>query len=180
MPASTRHPNLQLDQQLCFALYSATHAMTRAYRNALAEVGLTYPQYLVMLALWSRDGQSVSAIASTLDLDPPTLTPMLKRLEQAGWVQRRRRPSDERVVEVSLTAAGVALQDQVAPVQTRMAGQTGLDPADFAALKSSLQGLSARLGERPPSGGGRAEEAGGRLRRGPLQAPAEGARAAGG
>lgn len=146
MPAATRHPNLRLDQQLCFALYSATHAMTRAYRSALADLGLTYPQYLVMLALWSRDGQSVSAIAATLDLDPPTLTPMLKRLEQAGWVLRRRRPRDERVVEVTLTPAGLALQDHVAPVQAQMARQTGLDADAFLALKASLQDLSAHLG----------------------------------
>lgn len=137
-----KHENLKLDNQLCFALYSATHALTRAYRNALDEKGLTYTQYLVLLVLWEHDSMSVSAIAQKLDLDSASLTPILKRLETAGILQRLRNKSDERVVEIKLTEKGHALQDEVAEIQKGVACKTGLKTLEFDALKKSLHDLA--------------------------------------
>ena len=145
MKKTLRHDNLRLDNQLCFALYAATHAVTRTYRGALGEVGLTYPQYLVMLVLWEADGLAVGAIASALDLDAATLTPMLKRLEQAGFVARRRSAADERVVEVRLTAQGLKLQDEVAKIQSNVVCQTGMSTAEFKALRATLRQLVQSL-----------------------------------
>ncbi|WP_332684398.1 MarR family winged helix-turn-helix transcriptional regulator [Bosea sp. (in: a-proteobacteria)] len=101
-----------LDEQLCFAVYSTAHAFNRLYRPFLAELGLTYPQFLAMLVLWERDGQTVTAIGDRLLLDSGTLTPLLKRLEGAGLVERRRSRDDERQVQVHLTAQGRALRDK--------------------------------------------------------------------
>lgn len=101
-----------LDEQICFAVYSAAHAFNRAYRPFLAELGLTYPQYLVMLVLWEQDGQSVKAIGDRLMLDSGTLTPLLKRLEGNGLILRRRGRNDERQVLVELTGAGNALREK--------------------------------------------------------------------
>jgi DNA-binding MarR family transcriptional regulator len=107
---------LQLDNQLCFALYSASLAMTKVYKPLLDELGLTYPQYLAMLALWERDGQSVSELGSRLFLDSGTLTPLLKRLESAGLVVRIRDAADERRVHITLTPAGRKLKQRAAKV----------------------------------------------------------------
>jgi MarR family transcriptional regulator, organic hydroperoxide resistance regulator len=112
---------LQLEQQLCFALYSASLAMDRLYRGLLADVGLTYPQYLVMLVLWTRDGLRVSDIGGQLYLDSATLTPVLKRLEKAGLVTRTRSTDDERSVLVELTTAGRALRSRARAVPARVA-----------------------------------------------------------
>jgi len=116
----TRHakaPRVRgLDEQICFAVYSAAHAFNRAYRPFLAALGLTYPQYLVMLVLWEQDGQSVTAIGDRLGLDSGTLTPLLKRLEGHGLIQRQRGREDERIVLVVLTAAGAALREKAAGV----------------------------------------------------------------
>jgi len=101
-----------LDEQICFAVYSAAHAFNRAYRPFLAELGLTYPQYLVMLVLWEQDGQSVKATGERLGLDSGTLTPLLKRLEANGLILRKRGREDERQVLVELTAAGQALREK--------------------------------------------------------------------
>ena len=136
-----KHDNLKLDNQLCFALYSATHALTRAYRTALESTGITYTQYLVMLALWEGDNICVKTIADKLDLDSASLTPILKRLEAAGFIIKARSKADERVVEVSLTAQGRALQDEVANIQKRVACQTGLPLEEFNQLKGSLHKL---------------------------------------
>ena len=135
------YENLKLDHQLCFALYAATHAVTRAYHDGLEQVGLTYTQYLVMMVLWEKDGVSVGSIAQRLDLDSATLTPMLKRLEVAGFITRKRNKEDERVVEVSLTKMGTELQDQIAKVQKGVECQTGLSQDDFIHLRSSLKKL---------------------------------------
>lgn len=145
--APTRRPpdNLRLERQLCFALYSATHAMTRAYRRALAPVGLTYPQYLVMLALWERDGIGIGEIAATLDLDAATVTPLVKRLEAAGWVARERVPGDDRALSVKVQAKGWALRPEVAEIQRGIARRTGLEAAEFDRLKQSLRELAAQL-----------------------------------
>ena len=136
-----KYENLKLDNQLCFALYSATHALTRAYRNALESIGITYTQYLVMLALWENNNLTVKSVAERLDLDSASLTPILKRLEVAGFLSRKRNKADERVVEIALTDKGHALQDEAASIQKRVACQTGLPNDEFEQLKSSLHKL---------------------------------------
>ncbi len=133
--------NLKLENQLCFALYSATHALTRAYRNVLEDKGLTYTQYLVLLVLWENDGMSVSAIAQRLDLDSASLTPILKRLESSGLLSRIRNKNDERVVEITLTPKCRSMQEEIANVQKGVARKTGLSTTDFNQLKDTLHGL---------------------------------------
>ena len=137
----TQYNNLKLDHQLCFALYAATHSLTRAYRVSLEKLGITYTQYLVLLVLWEQDGISVGKIAQRLELDSATLTPMLKRLEVAGFVTRIRNPKDERIVEINLTTAGNQLQQELAKVQHGVACQTGLDEKEFNQLKDALHRL---------------------------------------
>ena len=145
-----KHENLKLDNQLCFALYSATHAITRVYRNALESTGITYTQYLVMLALWENNQLMVKSVADRLDLDSASLTPILKRLEAAGLLTRQRNKSDERVVEISLTEKGHALQDEVANIQKRVACQTGLSTDEFEQLKHSLHQLVKTMHANEP------------------------------
>jgi DNA-binding MarR family transcriptional regulator len=135
------YDNLKLDNQLCFALYSATHALTRAYRSALDSTGITYTQYLVLLALWENNQLTVKSVADRLDLDSASLTPILKRLEAAGLLTRVRNKADERVVEITLTDKGHALQEEVANIQKRVACQTGLAADEYAQLKHSLHKL---------------------------------------
>ena len=135
------YDNLKLDHQLCFALYAATHSLTRAYRVSLEKLGITYTQYLVLLVLWEQDGIGVGKIAQRLELDSATLTPMLKRLEVAGFVTRLRNTKDERIVEIKLTGAGHQLQQELAEVQHGVACQTGLSENDFNQLKDSLHRL---------------------------------------
>jgi DNA-binding MarR family transcriptional regulator len=132
---------LKLDRQLCFALYSSSLAMTKLYKPLLDPLGLTYPQYLVMLALWETDGLAVSALGGRLTLDSGTLTPLLKRLEAAGLVQRARVAADERRVIVTLTAAGRALKARASqvPQQVFCAANCSLD--ELAALTRRLQAL---------------------------------------
>ncbi|MCK6519978.1 MarR family transcriptional regulator [Myxococcota bacterium] len=134
-----------IDDQLCFALYTASRAMTRAYQPILEPLGLTYPQYLTLLVLWEDDGQRVSALGDRLHLDSATLTPLLKRLEAQGLVRRSRSAQDERVVEVSLTEAGWALRERAAHVPLAMLCQTGLDLGELVALREQLKALTARL-----------------------------------
>lgn len=142
----SRHPQLDLDAQLCFPLYAASRAVTRAYGPLLRDVGLTYPQYLALLALW-QDGEplSVGDLGDRLRLDSGTLTPVLKRLEQAGLVKRRRDPDDERRVLIALTPAGRDLEDQVADVPSRLVASLGLNKADSRQLRRLLEGLLERL-----------------------------------
>lgn len=137
----TRYNNLKLDHQLCFALYAATHAVTRAYREGLEKAGLTYTQYLVLMVLWERDGVSVGSIAERLELDSATLTPMLKRLELAGFIDRKRNKDDERIVEITLTKAGDALQEQITKVQNGVECATGLGEKEFLELRANLHRL---------------------------------------
>ena len=144
------YENLKLDNQLCFALYSATHALTRAYRNALESTGITYTQYLVMLALWENNQLTVKSVADRLDLDSASLTPILKRLEVAGFLARQRNKADERVVEITLTDKGHALQDEVANIQKRVACQTGLPHDEFELLKNSLHKLVETMHANEP------------------------------
>ncbi len=137
--------SLILDDQLCFALYSTSHAMNRAYREPLRALGLTYPQYLVMLVLWQKDALSVSDIGSRLYLDSATLTPLLKRLEGLGLVQRSRAPSDERSVIVTVTDAGRQLKREArrVPMQIARAMNSSLD--DIVDLRGKLASLRAHL-----------------------------------
>src|SRR5688572_17142915 len=144
-PAAARHW-LALDQQLCFALYATSLAMTKLYKPLLAPLGLTYPQYLVMLALWEHDRVSVSALGERVALDSGTLTPLLKRLESAGLVLRTRRADDERVVQISLTAAGRALKLKARQVPPLVARSSGCAAADRADLQQRLDRLRDALG----------------------------------
>ena len=141
----SEHENLKLDNQLCFALYAATHSLTRAYRSALERSGITYTQYLVMLVLWENNNISVGKIAKRLELDSATLTPMLKRLETAGLIKRERSIDDERIVEISLTEAGNLLQNEIAQIQQCVASKTGLSIEEFKQLKDALHRLVATI-----------------------------------
>ncbi|QJD69822.1 MarR family transcriptional regulator [Xanthomonas campestris pv. badrii] len=137
---------LQLDNQLCFALYSANLAMHKLYRGLLKALDLTYPQYLVMLVLWETDGRSVSEIGERLYLDSATLTPLLKRLQVAGLVTRTRAASDERQVIIELTDAGRALRSKAGgvPEQVFCASACSLD--ELRQLKHDLEKLRTGLG----------------------------------
>ncbi len=143
----SEYKNLKLDHQLCFALYAATHAITRAYRSALENTGLTYTQYLVMLALWESDGASVNSIAQRLELNSATLTPMLKRLESAGFIVRSRSSIDERIVKIKLTDIGKNLKHEVAKAQQNVECQTGLCDQEFILLRESLHRLTETMAE---------------------------------
>lgn len=148
----SRHPQLDLDAQLCFPLYAASRAVTRAYGPLLREFGLTYPQYLALLALWDEgDPMTVGELGNRLRLDSGTLTPVLKRLEQAGIVTRRRDADDERRVLVALTAAGQDLQDRVSDVPTRLVASLGLNATESRQLRRLLGSLLDRLDAELPA-----------------------------
>jgi DNA-binding MarR family transcriptional regulator len=136
---------LQLDRQLCFALYATSLAMTRLYKPLLEPLGLTYPQYLVMLVLWESDGLTVSQAGERLDLDSGTLTPLLKRLESAGLVRRQRDSADERRVLLWLTDAGRQLREQASGVPPTIARATGCSVQDIDSLRQDLNSLRERL-----------------------------------
>ncbi|MGE0672957.1 MAG: MarR family winged helix-turn-helix transcriptional regulator [Methylibium sp.] len=138
-------PALALDAQLCFALYSASLAMTKRYRPLLDALGLTYPQYLVMLVLWEHDGSSVSSLGERLFLDSGTLTPLLKRLQAAGWLTRERATDDERRVVVTLTPAGRALRRRALGIPAALADASACSPREVATLTTTLQRLRAAL-----------------------------------
>lgn len=136
---------LLLDHQLCFAVYAASRAMTQAYQPLLAPLGLTYPQYLVMLVLWEGDGLTVGELGQRLQLDSGTLTPLLKRLAVAGLVDRRRDDVDERVVRLTLTAAGRALRRKAVDIPRRLLCQLELTVPELGRLRGQLTELTARL-----------------------------------
>jgi DNA-binding MarR family transcriptional regulator len=137
--------HLRLEDQLCFALYAASRAMTAVYAPLLEGLELTYPQYLVLLVLWDHDGERVSHIGDRLQLDSATLTPLLKRFEARGLVERRRSAADERVVEVFLTAEGKRLKRRAAEIPLRVFAKSGLSGPELAALRATLQDLTRRL-----------------------------------
>jgi DNA-binding MarR family transcriptional regulator len=139
----------RLDQQLCFALYSAVNRVTRAYRPVLAALGLTYPQYLAMLALWERSPRTVGALGDALDLDSGTLTPLLKRLEKQNMVVRRRDPGDERRVIVDLTEAGRALRARAAEVPASLACKIALPPLELMELRDRVHRFTDHLADDP-------------------------------
>lgn len=136
---------LKLDHQLCFALYSASLAMTKLYQPLLKPLGLTYPQYLVMLVLWEKDDCMVSELGERLFLDSGTLTPLLKRMQASGWLQRQRDAADERRVRIALTPAGHALRQEVADVPACLLQKTPCTPPELQALTQQLQHLRDHL-----------------------------------
>lgn len=147
--SAMRHPlpelPLQLGEQLCFALYSTQLAMSKVYRGLLRDLGLTYPQYLVLLVLWEQDGLRVSSIGERLFLDTPTLTPLLKRMEAAGLLRRQRDRDDERQVFVRLTRKGQSLKRRARAVVAGVFCATECAPQQIVALRDSLLPLRERL-----------------------------------
>ncbi|TLF93588.1 MarR family transcriptional regulator [Nocardia cyriacigeorgica] len=139
----TNTDELALDNQVCFALYSASRAMIRLYRPLLDELGLTYPQYLVMLVLWERGEVSVKELGAALELDSGTLSPLLKRLESTGMVQRRRAADDERSVVVEATPEGRALRERAKTVPRRIGCATGLTASELARFRAQLRAVTA-------------------------------------
>ncbi|MDQ3157896.1 MAG: MarR family transcriptional regulator [Actinomycetota bacterium] len=133
--------NLQLDSQLCFALYAASRAVTSAYRDVLSELDLTYPQYLTLLALWEEDGVTISALGARLQLDSGTLSPLLKRLDGAGLVERRRSSEDERRVTVHLTPSGSDLREHADQVQRRALSSVDLTSTEIDTLRTLAKRL---------------------------------------
>lgn len=136
---------LDLENQLCFAVYSASHAFNRAYKPLLKGLGLTYPQYLVMLVLWEMGAVTVGDIGHRLMLDSGTLTPLLKRMESAGLVDRRRDSEDERQVKIHLTEKGWALREQAVDVPRTLLCAVGDDLEELASLRRDLHILRTRL-----------------------------------
>lgn len=136
---------LSLDNQLCFALYSASLSMTRLYKPLLDELALTYPQYLVMLALWEADGVTVSDLGTRLSLDSGTLTPLLKRLEATGYLSRMRDVADERRVLIRLTAEGRALRAKAVQVPQCLLAASQCSLEELSQLTRQLQALRDRV-----------------------------------
>ena len=143
---TTRAPRAKasflLDEQLCFALYAASRAVTQRYRPLLEKLGLTFPQYLVMLVLWEQGATTVKELADELQLDYGTLSPLLKRLAAAGFVERHRRSDDERSVEITLTEQGKMLKRKAADIPQLIVDAYKLDADDFANLRNSLRELA--------------------------------------
>jgi DNA-binding MarR family transcriptional regulator len=132
---------LPLDRQLGFGLYSAFMAVSRTYKPWLDQLGLTYPQYLVMCVLWEDDDQTIGAIATRLDLEPSTITPLVKRLEAAGRVVRQRNPADERQVKVTLTDQGRAVRAKTRSLAEALYKKSGMTPAQVADLNKRVTAL---------------------------------------
>lgn len=136
--------SLLLDEQLCFALYAAQRAVTAAYRPLLEELGLTYPQYLVLMFLWERGETTIKELAGALRLDYGTVSPLLKRLESAGLVRRERSARDERSVLVAVTGPGEALRERAANIPRALLAATGLAGDEVARMRAELWGLAER------------------------------------
>jgi DNA-binding MarR family transcriptional regulator len=136
---------LKLDNQICFAIYSAAHAFNRVYKPLLDQLGLTYPQYLVMLVLWERDGIPLKDIGERLFLDSGTLTPLLKRLEAAQLIKRSRSTEDERQVLIALTSRGQALKEKARAVPQSILAASACSVAELSAMKNEIIALRDRL-----------------------------------
>ncbi|MFI9272230.1 MarR family winged helix-turn-helix transcriptional regulator [Kitasatospora sp. NPDC052896] len=145
LPGTPEEFTLLLDDQLCFALYAASRAVTNRYRPLLDDLGLTYPQYLVLLVLWEHGAVPVKDIGAALQLDYGTLTPLIKRLEAAGLVRRERRPDDERTVQVTLTEQGQGLRERARAVPAAMGDVMGLSPQESSDAKKLLRRLTANV-----------------------------------
>jgi DNA-binding MarR family transcriptional regulator len=138
---------LRLDNQICFAIYSTAHTFNRVYKPLLDRLGLTYPQYLVMLVLWEKDGVPVKDIGERLLLDSGTLTPLLKRLEAAQLIKRTRSTQDERQVLIALTLQGHALREKARAVPPSILAASACSIAELSAMKSEIIALRDRLNE---------------------------------
>ncbi|MFN0217571.1 MAG: MarR family winged helix-turn-helix transcriptional regulator [Hyphomicrobium sp.] len=136
---------LRLENQLCFALYAATRAIAKTYRQKLEPMGITYPQYLVLIVLWEQDGLTVTEIGNRLRLDSGTLTPLLQRLESMQLVRRKRSSKDERVVQAFLAPKGEALKVDARDARRFVACQLAMPEAQILALRADLMGLVAQL-----------------------------------
>jgi MarR family transcriptional regulator, organic hydroperoxide resistance regulator len=147
-------PQLRLDNQLCFLFHRISRELDAAYRPLLAALGLTYSQYLVMLCLWERDGLGVGDLGDRLDLDSGTLSPLLRRLERAGLVQRRRATDDERRVTIHLTLGGRDLQERAAGIPAAIARCIVDDQAGYETMKAELSDLAARIALSRAEGSG--------------------------
>ncbi|MBB1156897.1 MarR family winged helix-turn-helix transcriptional regulator [Amycolatopsis nivea] len=137
--------SLLLDDQLCFGLYSASRAVTALYRALLEPLDLTYPQYLVMLALWQQDEQQVKELGSALNLDSGTLSPLLKRLEKAGLIKRERQSDDERSVRIRLTDEGTALRAKAERIPPHVGAAMNLDNAELGRMRAAMDQLTASV-----------------------------------
>jgi DNA-binding MarR family transcriptional regulator len=137
--------SLLLDDQLCFGLYSASRAVTSLYRSLLEPLDLTYPQYLVMLALWQQDQQQVKELGAALNLDSGTLSPLLKRLEKAGLIIRERQSDDERSVRIRLTEEGVALREQAERIPPHVGAAMNLTEAELGRMRAAMDQLTASV-----------------------------------
>ncbi|MFR9790904.1 MarR family winged helix-turn-helix transcriptional regulator [Streptomyces sp. MB22_4] len=144
-PAETEADWLRLDRQICFSLHAASRAFNGVYRVVLKDLGLTYPQYLVMLVLWEQGDLPVKKLGEQLRLDSGTLSPLVKRLEAAGLVRRERSVEDERSVRVLLTGEGTALRERALEVPRRIMRSTGFDLAEIADLHARLDRLTTAL-----------------------------------
>jgi DNA-binding MarR family transcriptional regulator len=142
---ATSGEHLHLDAQLCFPIYLASRLVVNAYRPLLDELGLTYPQYLVLLVLWENDGQSVGALGERLHLDTGTLTPLLKRMERQGLLARRRRGADDRVVENWLTGSAKALRKRAQKVPVQLLCNAGLELGEMVSIKRVVEALVQKL-----------------------------------
>ena len=134
---------LLLENQLCFAIVTAARNVVSLYRPVLEPLGLTHPQYLVMLALWERAPRSLGELASALAMEPATLSPIVKRLEAQGRVRRARRPSDEQMLDIELTDDGRALREEALRVPQQIMERVGMDPAQLAAVRDGLAPFTA-------------------------------------
>jgi MarR family transcriptional regulator, organic hydroperoxide resistance regulator len=134
---------LALDRQVCFALVAAARDVVDVYRDELAPLGLTHPQYLVMLALWEDSPQTLRALASRLSLEPATLSPLLRRLEAAGYLERPRDPADQRALAVALTDAGAALRERALDVPPAILQRLGMEVGELERVRDALVGLGA-------------------------------------
>jgi DNA-binding MarR family transcriptional regulator len=149
----SKTPQIPIEDYLCLALYSASRAVTSLYRDLLPELGLTYPQYLVMRVLWQKGPQPVKEIATVLQLDYGTLSPLLKRLEAADLVTRSRRPDDERSVEIALTGAGEAMRETAQDVPARLTAALALDEQTTKQFIETLKHVThaANAHNEPPA-----------------------------
>jgi len=148
-PIAAKEDNLRLDRQLCFPLYAASRLITRLYQPLLEPHGLTYPQYVVLLILWEDAPCSVSRICERALLNTNTLTPLLKRMEELNYIRRTRSNTDERVVVISLTKAGVLLRRRCACIPESLSAATSYSPEKAVALKRSLDELISKLKDLP-------------------------------
>ncbi|WP_172252791.1 MarR family winged helix-turn-helix transcriptional regulator [Saccharibacillus deserti] len=155
MSKVNEYPQLQLDNMLCFSIYASSREITKMYQPYLESLGVTYSQYLVLIVLWEQDERTVKELGEELFLDSGTLTPLLKRLENAGFVSRKRSTEDERKVFISLTEKGRELQGKAAPIPECLAKDLNMDVPEFVELLGRFQNLLARAHQANVSSSGK-------------------------